>query len=291
MRTLLLVMALLLAACGGDPAPEDGRLRVAVSVPPQGWLVERIGGDAVAVQVLVPPGASPHSHQLSDRDLAELMRCRVYFRTGVPFERGAWFDAVDGDRGPRVIDLRHGLIEIDDGEHEHDHDHDHHHDHGVDPHIWLDPRMLMAQAAGIRDVLAAVEPTAADGFRSRAATVIAELEGLDAELGAQLAPFRDRAFAVYHPAWTRFAAAYDLRQLAIERANGSPSDAELTTLQRSLREEGITTLFVQPQIHGAAAASLAEILGLRVRSLDPLAADPVTNLRTVVAELVASWAK
>ena len=291
MRSLLVACCLLLVACGPPPSGSDGRIGVAVSVPPQGWLVERIGGDLVDVRVLVPPGASPHSHRPSDRDLAELRRCRVYFRTGVPAERGGWLERLTASGGPQVVDLRRGLVAIDDDHAHHDH-HDHHHhehDHGVDPHIWLDPAMLRVQAAGIHAVLATLDPDHATDLSQRHAALERDLATLEAELDQRLAPHRGRAFAVYHPAWTRFAAAHGLRQLSVETAGGEPGDAELTALQQELRTAAITTLFVQPQIHGRSAERVAQALGLELRTLDPLAPDPVANLRHVTDELLRSW--
>ncbi|MFP3941922.1 MAG: adhesin, partial [Thermoanaerobaculia bacterium] len=42
----------------GAGAAGDGRLGVMVTVPPQAYLVERIGGERVAVEVLMPPGST-----------------------------------------------------------------------------------------------------------------------------------------------------------------------------------------------------------------------------------------
>ena len=52
----------LLLVCLAGQAPELGatvnRLRVAVTIAPQGWLVERIGGEAVDALVVVGEGGA-----------------------------------------------------------------------------------------------------------------------------------------------------------------------------------------------------------------------------------------
>jgi zinc transport system substrate-binding protein len=72
---------LLLAACRpAAPAAETGRIRVAVTVPPQAYFVERIGGRHVEVEVMVPPGYSHVDYSPTPRQIVELSRARLYQR-------------------------------------------------------------------------------------------------------------------------------------------------------------------------------------------------------------------
>jgi zinc transport system substrate-binding protein len=61
--------------------------------------------------------------------------------------------------------------------------------------------------------------------------------------------------------------------VAIEIQGKEPSDREMTELQQFARGEQIRVVFVQPQIAGASARSVAEAIGGRVEVLDPLAED------------------
>ena len=47
-------------------------LRVLVSIPPQAYFVERVGGARVAVEVLAGPGQSPHAYEPTARQIASL---------------------------------------------------------------------------------------------------------------------------------------------------------------------------------------------------------------------------
>ena len=51
------------AAMGAKEPGADGRPVVVVSIEPQAYFVERIGGERVSVSVLVGPGQSPHSYE------------------------------------------------------------------------------------------------------------------------------------------------------------------------------------------------------------------------------------
>jgi zinc transport system substrate-binding protein len=64
-----------------------------VSIQPQKYFVERIGGDAVDVKVMVDPGAHPAVYEPSPRQMAALSRADLYFAAGVPFE-DAWLKKI-----------------------------------------------------------------------------------------------------------------------------------------------------------------------------------------------------
>jgi len=61
----ILIITILLSACGQPASPAEqasDKLTVSVSILPQKYLVERIGGELVNVNVMVGPGESPHSY-------------------------------------------------------------------------------------------------------------------------------------------------------------------------------------------------------------------------------------
>ena len=83
MKRLLLLLAL--AACHPVlPQDDGGRVRIAVSVPPQAYFVRQIGGDHVQVDVMIPPGYSHVDYPLTPRQVAALSRARLYVAVGHP---------------------------------------------------------------------------------------------------------------------------------------------------------------------------------------------------------------
>ncbi len=270
-------------------------MRVGATIAPVAWLVEQVGGERVAATALVGPGESPATFQPSDRQVSELMRSAVYFRIGVPCEQGPWLDNLRRSGRLEVVDLRRGVELLPVPRHAHgarpgpERRSDAH--AGLDPHVWLSPSRLGVMAGTVVETLERLDPGAGGRYRDRLAGFEERLEGLDSELHARLAPAAGRAFMVFHPSWGYFAGEYGLRQLAIEIEGKEASDAELTELMALARREQIGVIFVQPQIRGRAAATVARAIGGRLEVLDPLAADVAANLGRVAEHLAAAIGK
>ncbi len=280
---LTLIPGLLaVTACGGG-VPDDGRLGVTVSVEPHAFLAERVGGDRVVVRVLAGPGESPASYQPSDLQVTEVMRSSLFFRAGVPFERGKWLAAIRGVKdGPRIIDLRKGLdLRTMESGHfgEEGHAHGEHvTDDAKDPHLWLSPTMLIEQARIIADALVRADPAGAPVFESNLRELVGDLVGIRVLVREILAPIAGRDIHVFHPAYGYFCDEFGLRQIAIEAEGKEPSDQELTALLTRARADGVRAVFVQEQITGRAAKAIADSLGIALIRLDPLAGNVPENL-------------
>jgi zinc transport system substrate-binding protein len=278
--------------CGAaDPGEAPAKIIVATSIPPHAWLIERIGGDAVEVHTVLRPGESPTTHQPSDFQVSRVLSGRVFFRSGVPFESGAWFRALEGHL--EIVDLRSGVAIRTMDTHAHgghgDEETDHHQRGAVDPHIWLSPRRLVFQANHVADTLKRLDPAHETDYDTRLSDLTTELGDLDAWIETTLAPYKNRAFVVFHPSWGYFADDYDLRQIAIETEGKEPSDSELTGIQEQTQSLGASVIFVQPQIAGKSAQAIAGVMGARLETIDPLAPDIIGNLRRVTGAIVSSF--
>jgi len=300
MRTLnsrALICTLVLATtCGtvtlAAPSPGDEQrpaLAIAVSIQPQAFFVARIGGDHVVVQVLIGPGESPASYDPTPSQVVELAGADAYLRIGVPMENSLLPRIERGLPDLRVFDLREGielqLLGAADDETPDDKtpDHGHHsHQHGeTDPHIWLSPRLASAIAGNIAAALIDLDPEQRAVYTDNLARLQADLNSVDTEISAQLAPLRGRSLFVVHPAFGYFARDYGLVQVAIQRGGLAPGVRHLAEVLQATRREGAGALFVQPQFSTAAARNLAAETGLELVVLDPLARDYLLNLRAM----------
>ena len=313
--------AILLALAGLFlPSVCAARLGVAVSIPPQKYFVERIGGDLVDVQVLLPPGASPHSYEPKPRQLAELADADLYFSIGVPMETtllGRIAAAYPGmtivamDKGIAKMSMEehghgeHGHAEHDHAEHGHEehghaeHEHGHEeHGHGghheveggvPDPHVWLAPSLVREMAATITEALADADPNNAAAYRQNKARFLEEIGEVDGAIRALLdgIPPESRVFMVFHPSWGYFAREYGLTQVAVETQGREPGPRTLAELARTAESEKIRVVFVQPQFSQKSARALAEMIGGRVAFLDPLREEWDTGLLDA-AEAISS---
>lgn len=269
-------MAFFLALACSAPPPEPGAdaiVQVAVSVPPQAWIVDRIGGDRVDVEVLIPPGASPHTFEPPPRKLAKLSRARLYVKVGHPgfaFEK-KHLDERLARAGLEVIDMSAGMRAVDDGD-----------PHG-DPHVWLSPEAVRLTARGVADALTRLDPENAELYRANLERLLADVEALDQELRSIFAGLERRRFVVQHPAWGHFAARYGLEQIAIESGGKEPGPAALVALVERTRAEGVRVVFVQRGVADRGARTLAREIGAEVVVVDPLAYEWIDNLRRAAA--------
>ena len=290
------ISALVLSAAALLPAAAGAATtQVVVSILPQQYLVERIGGSRVEVLTLVQPGDSPATYAPGPATLAALDAAQAWFTIDVHFE-AVWLDRIARDRpGLEIVPLAEGLplrrTEESDvltegtsaRAHDHDQHDDHHHDHGgaPDPHTWTDPRLAARMAERIASTLARLDPDGATDYRERAAALQKELLDLHHEIAARLAPLEGRAFIVFHPSWGYFADAYGLVQLPIEIGGREPGPRGLAELIRRGRAADVKAVFVQRQFTQRSARAVAEALGVPTVEADPLAPDYIDNLRRV----------
>lgn len=292
-RFILFLMAITIAPLSGAAA--DGRLPVFVSVLPQQYFVQQIGGEHVDVQVMVPPAASPHTFEPKPRQMADLSSARLYLSIGVPFET-VWLEKITAANPDlQVIRMDRDIRKIPMTAHDHGEDADaavhgdHMDDHSApDPHIWLSPPLVKVQADTILATLREADPLHAADYERNHRRFAAALDRLDQDLKNILAGGEGRRFMVFHPSWGYFAQAYGLVQVPVEIEGKDPKPAQLRNLIEQAREHGIRVIFVQPQFSTRSAALLAREIGGRVVYADPMAGDWEANLREVAAEIAAA---
>lgn len=266
---IVLIASVCLIGCGREENKIGGRMEVAASIGPLYDFTRQVGGDLVEVSLLVPPGASPHTYQLTPDQMKLLSRASVLVLNGMNLE--FWADkAVDAADNPKLIVVRtaEGLKTIDSAG-------DRDHAHG-NPHVWLSPICAIHQVEAIRDALSRADRIHADVYKANARAYIEKLRRLDADIRARVGAFKTKGFVAFHPAWVYFARDYGLEQAAvIERSPGrepSPSEvADIVKVARSLKAKAI---FAEPQFSPKAAEVIAEEADAKVLMLDPLGKPP-----------------
>lgn len=266
----IVLSAALLAGCGRSATPEStGTLNVTVSILPQRYFVERVGGEHVSVNVMVEPGASPATYEPKPEQLAALSEAGVYFSIGVPFE-SAWLDKIaSANSDMLMVDTAQGIEKV-----------------GTDPHIWLSPTLVKTQAQTIYEALAALDPGHEVEYKANLDSFIADIDALGGDIRETLEGVESRKFIVFHPAWGYFARDYGLEMVPIEIGGQEPSAAELAGLVREAQEEGIRVIFAQPEFSARDAETIADEIGGEVLLISPLAEDWLDNLRLVAETFV-----
>jgi len=279
----LVVTALMAQGTPSRALAAELPLVVSVSVPPQAYFVERIGGERVEVHVLVPPGTSPATYEPSPRQMVALGRSRLYVEVGHPdflFEQRHLETLLKGNTQVVTVDMAAGTGTFCQDEQGRELD--------GDPHIWLSPRWMRTAAANIEAELVRLDPEGAPYYRQNLESLLSDIERLDLELRQLLSGLQGRRFMVFHPAWSHFACEYGLRQMAIESGGKEPGPAQLVATIEEARREGIRVVFAQKGFSDRSARVIAAELDARVEELDPLAHDWLENLRFSAERIAAA---
>ena len=279
-------------------ASAEERIPVFVSIAPQAYFVQQIGKDLVDVQILVEPGADPHTYEPKPQQMVALSRAKLYFAVGIEFEKARLGKITEMNPNLRVVHTDHGILKLPMAAHAHHGDAEHQalspthagedHEHGsenLDPHIWLSPPLVMLQARSILTALQEVDPAHRSVYESNYRAFILELVDLDAQLRATFDGLKGASFMVFHPSWGTFAHTYGLKQVSIELEGKSPKPVQLKELIEHARAEGIKVVFVQPQFSAKSAEQISKAIDGRVAVVDPLARDWATHLRQAAEEL------
>ncbi|MDR2116596.1 MAG: zinc ABC transporter substrate-binding protein [Planctomycetaceae bacterium] len=298
LTVLLFFIFCILGGCFGQGKKlSDNRLNVAVSVEPHAYLLERIGGERLRIEVLVPTGKEPEHYQATPDKIATLSQTKVLFRTGMPFEDVLIpkLKSINGDL--KIVDLRHGIalrsLEL------HDHNHNHNHDHDsatvdgfrneLDPHIWFAPTVLKTEIETILQTLLEIDPERAVQYEENAKQFLAEVEELRTDLAQRLIPFAGKTIFVFHPSYGYFCDEFGLRQRAIEFEGKSPKPQQLTTLITEIRNnKNIPVIFVQPEFNQAPTQAITETTGAKIVIHSSLERNVLQSMKCFADEIISS---
>lgn len=275
---LMLLLAGWTAGCGGQATrtpPE--KLTVTVSILPQKYFVERVGGEHVSVNVMVGPGADPHTYEPRPEQMRALSKSMAYFTIGIEFER-AWLEKFTAaNPNMQVVDTLEGverlaMMHAHEGEE---------HDEEVDPHVWTSPVRVKIMAHTIYQTLTRLDPEHRQTYKANLDAFLADVDTLDADIRNALSGLKTRKFMVFHPSWGYFAHDYGLEQIAIEVGGQEPSAQELAAIIAQAHQEGIRVILAQPEFSTRAAETIAREIGGEVLLISPLAPDWLDNMRQV----------
>lgn len=248
---------------------------ILVSVAPHKFFVEKIAKDTVEVYLMVPAGASSHTYEPTPRQMITASKGQIWFCIGETFEKRAIQALKSYHPDLEIIDMKQNLDLIST---------DPAHGHrgccpgNVDLHFWLSARQAQIQAQTIANALIKAYPQHAAFYRTNLQTFQQELQHLDQEIQALLAPLKTRHILVSHPAYGYFCRDYALNQHAIEVEGKDPTPQQMTKLLQFVRQLQLHTIFIQMQYNNKAAKLVAETIGAKLIVLDPYSEHYLTSM-------------
>jgi len=255
-------VGLILAACSSSSGPESDGSSIAVvaSFYPLAEAAQRVGGDAVQVDNLTPPGVEPHDFELSPDQIESIASADLVLYMGQGFQP-AVEDAVDSIAEGETVDVLSSMLLIEGSEGE-----------GVDPHVWLSPILMRDLVRTVADSLGAIDPNRAAIFDANARRFEQALTSLDGEYRAGLEDCDRRVLVTSHAAFGYLAQEYDLQQEAIAGLSpeAEPSAEQLAAIAADIRAQGVTTVFTETLVSPKLADTLASEAGATTAVLNPL---------------------
>ena len=197
--TLSILSLLFLTSCGSAPQTDSNTLAVLASTSFLADIAQNVAGDRVQVQSLLPIGADPHAYQAAPADVAKIAESDLLILNGLEYEHfiESLLENAGGER--IIVEATAGLEPHQMEEHE-----------AGDPHMWLDPNLVIKYVENIRDGFIQVDPVGKDIYTANAAAYIVELQELDAWIVEQVntIPAERRKLVTNHDVFGYFAERY-----------------------------------------------------------------------------------
>ncbi|MFN8422518.1 MAG: metal ABC transporter substrate-binding protein [Anaerolineae bacterium] len=270
-----LVVALLAAAC---TSPTPAAPPTPTAVPPTatpapavhavattsivGDVVRAVGGDRVAVTVLIGKDGDPHDYKPTPGDLARIEQAAIVFENGLHLEAPLEPLLASTAARDRRVAVSDGVATMREAGAPFD-----------NPHVWWDPVRVKVWAANIAAALGGADPPGASIYAANAERYAADLTALDGWIRERTAavPADRRRLVTDHEMLGYFAAAYGFTEVGAVVASSStgaePSAKELAALEAAIRANGVTAIFSGESAPTAMTERVAADTGARVVTL------------------------
>lgn len=227
-------------------------LSVVTGLWPLAQAATEIGGDKVAVDLIVPPGTNPLTFQ-PDQAAGNVVRS-----AGLVVLAG-------GGLQPALADSAQGaahVLQLTDAV------------HTPDPYVWLDPATMERTVQAIGDAMASANPAAASLYQRNAAGFRSEITSLDIDYSSTLTTCPGNTMVTPDGAFGGMASHYGLTDLVV------PAGSSTATVQSSaarLQGNRAGAAFSQPWVDNAGVQAASSAAGARLHPVDTLAGSPTTG--------------
>jgi zinc transport system substrate-binding protein len=247
---LIFILALtvpgLAVGCGGSDGHSSTRETVVASFYPLAFAAEQVGGEAVSVENLTPPGAEPHDLEVSPSDVSKIKSADLVLLLGHGFQPQLEDAAGSGPEVVALLDTP--ALDL--------------HPDG-DPHVWLDPIRYMKIVDRIGVVL---------GRPAATSRLLARLRKLDKDYRRGLADCARRDIVTSHEAFAYLAERYGLNQMAVTGLNpeAEPTPQGLQQTVDVVRASDATTVYFERLVSPRLAETVARETSTKTAVLDPI---------------------
>lgn len=250
----LVAAGLALTGCGGSATSGDDSdtLTVVAAFAPLADIAEAVGGDAVEVISLTPPGVEPHDLELSAEQVAAIADADLVI--SIPGFQPAVDEAVVQQAPDRSLDASSAVLRSE------------------NPHVWMSPINAATIARSVNDALSQIKPDAEPTFRAGYDAFAATMSEIDAEYRTALANCESTVIVSSHDAFEYLAKEYGFTTMSVSGISpeAEPSPARLAEITDFVKANGVTTIYTEVLLDPSVAEVIAAETGAQVAVLDPI---------------------
>ncbi len=267
----IIFIVLLVALLSLKAVTPNSQPSVAATIFPIYDITRTIAEPETPVILMLEPGASPHTFELTPSRATKLAFVDTVFAIGGGID--FWSNDIAAVSDATTITVDDNIRKIcdqDDDDHAHS---DIHIDHiGCDPHYWLDAANGAIIAQTILDALIERDPTNSELYQARADILIAELTALDESIVTSFESIPNKDMIAFHDSWQYFADAYGINiRGTFEPSPGQePTPKQITELQELVSVYNINTIYREPQLSETSVRSFATDTDVEIATLDPI---------------------
>lgn len=245
------IIGIWLAVSTLNVSSQSEKLNVVATASMISDMVEKIAGENVKLECIVPIGGDPHIYEATPQDARIIASADIIFRNGLTFE--GWLNELIENAGSEatLVTVTEDIKPIKSLIYQ----------NATDPHAWMDASNGLKYITTIKNALIAADPQHEAIYESNYEHYYREIEKLDQYIMDQVQriPEDRRILITSHDAFQYYGRRYGIR---LESVLGTSTDADIQTsdiirLNRVIRENSVPAVFIESTINPKILEQLA----------------------------------
>ena len=236
-------------------------------------ITRNVAGGRLTIDSLLPAGADPHAYQPTPQDMAKIERSKLLIINGAGYEQFLMtlLDAKRAGGERNIIAASAGINPRKDSGNE----------YGIDPHMWLDPNLVITYVDNIRQALTVYYPAGAAVYQANADVYVAKLHELDGWIKIQVEQIstNKRLLVTNHEAFGYFADRYGFEVVGSVvpsfSSNAAPSAQQMAGLIDEIKRLNAPAIFLDTADNNTLAKQISNETGVVV--IDDLHLESLTE--------------
>ena len=233
------------------------KIKVVVTFSIIGDIVKNVGGDQVALSVLVGANGDAHEYEPTPQDVVLLAKADLVVENGLHLEH--WLDKIyvaSGTHAKRIVAASGIVTRIMPNDPQE-----------VDPHAWQNVDNVITYARNVEHALQNINPSNRKAYQENADHYILQLKALDQWIMSQVKTIKNPTIVTNHDALGYFADRYGFHVVGavIPSATteaGDPSAKQSAALLDTIKRTKVEVVFAENSANAKLASSLASEAGI-----------------------------